>query len=75
LVIKELYFGPGTSSYAYRFEEYIASSPFLDVTGIALKYSYSHFPTFMGDDRVLKQEVPILMVALVATAVSAAILM
>jgi len=29
----------------------------------------------MGDDGVLKQEVPILMVALVATAVSAAILM
>ena len=22
-VIKELYFGPGTSSYAYRFEEYL----------------------------------------------------
>ena len=32
-VIKELYFSPGTSSYAYRFEEYIGSSLF-DVTGL-----------------------------------------
>ena len=32
-VIKELYFGPGTSSYAYRFEEYVGSSLF-DTTGL-----------------------------------------
>jgi hypothetical protein len=38
---------------------------------LALTYTvYSHFPTFMGDDGVMKWEVPIPMVALVATAVS-----
>jgi len=35
----------------------------------------SHFPTFMGNDGIVRQEVPILMVALVATAVSAAMSM
>jgi len=34
LVIKELYFGPGTLSYAYRFEEYIGSSSLIDATGL-----------------------------------------
>jgi len=43
------------------------------LTGIALKYTFSHFPTSMGNDGVLKWEVPIPMVALVATVVSAAI--
>jgi len=33
-VIKELYFGPGTSSYAYRFEEYVGSSSLFDATGL-----------------------------------------
>jgi len=43
--------------------------------GLALKYTYSHFPTFMGNDGIVRQEVPIPMVALVATAVSAAMSM
>ena len=70
-VIKELYFGPGTTSYAYQFKEYIVFFFFFfNATDLALKYTYSHFPTSMGDDGILKHEVPIPMVALVATAVS-----
>ena len=69
-VIKESYFGPGTGSYAYRFEEYVRFFFFFDGTGLVLNLLYSHFPTSMGDDGVLKREVPIPMVALVATAVS-----
>jgi hypothetical protein len=50
---------------------------FFDMTGFALRYTYSHFPTFKGNDVVSKQEVPIPMEALVATlaAVSAAMYM
>ena len=48
---------------------------FFDAMGLALKYTYSHFPTFMGNDGVVRREVPIPMVALVATAVSAAMSM
>jgi len=72
MVIKESYFGPGTASYAYQFEEYIGYFLLFDGTGLVLNLPYSHFPMSMGDDRVLKQEVLILMVALVATAVSTA---
>jgi hypothetical protein len=32
--------------------------------------AYRHFPTFKGEDGTIKREVPIPMVALVATAVS-----
>jgi hypothetical protein len=71
-VIRELYFGQGTASYAYRFEEYVGSFSSFNVTSLALKYTYRHFPTFRGDDGILRWEVPIPMVALVATAVSAA---
>jgi len=48
---------------------------FFDATDLALKYTYSHFLTFQGDDGILKLEVPILMVALVVTAVSTAVSM
>ena len=40
---------------------------------LQLKYTYSHFLTHMGDDGIVRWEVPILMVALVATVVSAAV--
>jgi hypothetical protein len=70
-VIRDLYFSGGTTSYAYRFEEYVFFF-FFDATGFVLKYICSHFPTFKGDNGLLKREVPIPMVALVATAVSAA---
>jgi len=43
-----------------------------NTTGFALKYTCRHFPTFKDNNGISKQEVPILMVVLVATAMSAA---